>query len=188
MCNLSMRRGNSCPHGMLIQNTSLGSIDPPPPAEADVTESPAKESTRKTARADPSNALRMHGIPPPKQILVIDDDREVRGLVARTIVMAGFHADTAEDGEEGWRALCSRKYDLVITDHEMPNLSGLKLIERMRAVSIEPPCILISANPPLPEPDLRKIVHRGTVLPKPFSATELIERVYGLLLLGNLES
>jgi hypothetical protein len=54
-------------------------------------------------------------------------------------------------------------------------------------VSIEPPCILISANPPLPESALNKIVHRGAVLPKPFSPAELIEKVYGLLLLGNLE-
>jgi DNA-binding response OmpR family regulator len=128
----------------------------------------------------------MAGVPPLKQILVIDDDTEVRTFVARTVVQAGFRADTAQDGEEGWRALCATNYDLVITDHEMPKLTGLKLIERMREVSIEPPCILISAMLPLPESDLEKIVHRGSVLPKPFSPGDLIERVYGLLLLGDL--
>jgi DNA-binding response OmpR family regulator len=139
------------------------------------------------ARAEPSNTGRAPGVPPPKQILVIDDDSEVRVLVARTVTKAGFRADTAKDGEEGWRALCVTNYDLVITDHKMPKLSGLKLIERMRAVSIEPPCILISANMPMSESDLAKIVHRGSVLPKPFSPSELIERVYGLLLRGDLQ-
>jgi CheY-like chemotaxis protein len=172
---------------MLIQTSSQGATDTLPPTGADVIETPARLGAWKAARADPSNARRKPGILPPKQILVIDDDKDVRVLVALTITQAGFQADTAEDGEKGWEALCSTNYDLVITDHEMPNLTGLKLIERMREVSIEPPCILISANPPLPESTLNKIVHRGAVLPKPFSQTELIEKVFGLLLLGNLE-
>jgi CheY-like chemotaxis protein len=173
---------------MLIQNSSLGSNDTVPPGGADIVELPARTASRKRPSAAPSDAGRPAGIPAPKQILVIDDDKEVRVLVARTVSRAGFRADTAQDGEEGWRALCVTNYDLVITDHEMPNLTGLKLIERMREVSIEPPCILISANLPLPESDLKKIVHRGTVLPKPFSPSELIERVYGLLLLGDLQA
>ncbi len=123
----------------------------------------------------------------PKQILVIDDDPEVLELIAGTVIRAGFQADTARNGEEGWTALCLMPYDLVITGHEMPNLTGLKLIERLRAVSIEPPCILISESLPSPESALRKIVHRGVVLGKPFSPSDLIEKVYGLLLHGDFQ-
>jgi CheY-like chemotaxis protein len=169
--------------GMLIQNTAQGATESPPATAAD---SITSADGRELPTAIPSGAGCDAGIRPRKQILVIDDDNDVRGLVARTVVKAGFRADTARDGEEGWLALCVTNYDLVITDHEMPKLSGLKLIERMREVSIEPPCILISANLPLPVSDLKKIVHRGTVLPKPFSPAELIERVYGLLLYGDL--
>jgi CheY-like chemotaxis protein len=71
---------------------------------------------------------------------------------------------------------------LVITDHEMPRLTGLNLIKRIREVSVEPPCILISGNLPLPEPDLNRIVRPGVVLPKPFSRVALVETMYGLLL------
>jgi DNA-binding response OmpR family regulator len=123
----------------------------------------------------------------PKRILVIDDDPTVRDLVALTVTRAGFTAKTAEDGEDGWMALCGAAYDLVITDHEMPRLTGLKLIKRMRAVSIEPPCILISGQLPESDSALRAIVHRGAVLVKPFSPSELIERVYGLLLTGEFQ-
>jgi len=173
---------------MLVQTISHGATDTLPDTEADVFGSPTGQSAGKAAGADPSNAGRKSGIRPLKQILVIDDDKEIRGLVARTVIRAGFRADTAQDGEEGWKALCVTDYDLVITDHEMPNLTGLKLIERMRTVSIEPPCILISANLPLSESALNEIVHRGVVLAKPFSPTDLIERVYGLLLLGDVQA
>jgi DNA-binding response OmpR family regulator len=121
----------------------------------------------------------------PRKILVIDDDPEIRELVVVTVSRVGFRTYTAKDGEEGWNAFRVTPYDLVITDHEMPRMTGLKLIERMREISIEPPCILISGYMPHPVPDLMKIVHRGAVLPKPFSPTELIESVYGLLLPGG---
>jgi DNA-binding response OmpR family regulator len=123
----------------------------------------------------------------PKQILIVDDELAVREMVAEFVAQAGFRADTARDGEEGWSALCLTSYDLVITDHEMPRLTGLNLIKRIRAASVEPPCILISGNLPLPEPTLNEIVHPGVVLPKPFSRVALIKSVYGLLAGGDLQ-
>jgi CheY-like chemotaxis protein len=172
---------------MPIETFSKGAECAPPHAEADAVGPAATPEPRTNTREDPSGPTRGTGIPRPRQILIIDDNPEVRVLVAHNVTQAGFRADTAQDGEEGWRALCAANYDLVITDHDMPNLNGLELIERMREISDEPPCILISANLPLPIATLAKIVHRGTVLPKPFSPAELIERVYGLLLLGDLQ-
>jgi len=121
----------------------------------------------------------------PKKILVVDDEPALRELMADAVTRVGFHAHTARDGEEGWEALCITTYDLLITDHEMPRLTGLALIERLRTVSMKPPCILTSGSLPLPETLLKKIVHPGAVLPKPFSVTKLIEKVYGLLMYGD---
>jgi DNA-binding NtrC family response regulator len=121
-----------------------------------------------------------------RQILVIDDDPAVRELVARTIERAGFRADTAKDGENGWDALRNAAYDLVITDNEMPGLTGLKLIERIRSVSIEPPCILISGNPTEVDSILIERVGPCAFLAKPFLPAVLIETVYGLLLHGDI--
>lgn len=121
-----------------------------------------------------------------KQILVIDDDPAVRDWVARTVTRAGFQADTASDGEHGWDALLKAAYDLVITDNEMPRLTGLELVARIRSFSTEPPCIVISADPSGIESILRQLVGPGAILAKPFSPAELIERVYGHLLHGNI--
>jgi two-component system OmpR family response regulator len=115
------------------------------------------------------------------QILVVDDDPHHRELVARAISSAGYKAHTAQDGEEGWEALCRVKYTLVITDHEMPRLTGLKLIQRIRAVSESLPCILISGMLPEPEWILKEMVQPGAVLAKPFKVSELLGAVLGLL-------
>jgi DNA-binding response OmpR family regulator len=121
----------------------------------------------------------------PRHILVVDDDRACRETVAQTIGHAGFRADTAQDGEDGWRALCLGRFDLMITDNEMPRLDGLNLIRRVRSVSATLPCILMSGKLPLPESDLQEIVRPGAVLAKPFSRVALIEQVLGLLLRGE---
>lgn len=121
----------------------------------------------------------------PKQILVIDDDATMCEMIARTVRRVGFRAHLARDGEEGWQALCRSSYDLVITDNEMPRLTGIKLIERIRAVSGEPPCILISGSLNGLESMFHEIVSPGAVLAKPFSPTALVETIFGLLLRGD---
>ncbi len=118
-----------------------------------------------------------------KQILVIDHDPDMRELVATTVIRAGFRADTEGDGENGWNALCRIAYDLVITGNEMPGLSGMKLIERIRDHSNEPPCILISAGP-FEATGMPDVAPDGFLV-KPFSPATLIERVYDLLLHGQ---
>jgi len=46
---------------------------------------------------------------------------------------AGYEVDTARDGGAGLIALCFNPYDLLITEHDMPTLTGLDLLRRMRA-------------------------------------------------------
>ena len=125
--------------------------------------------------------------PPAKKILVVDDDSIIREMVAKTIAQAGFCADTARDGEEGWIAACMTAYDLIITDHEMPRLTGLSLIKRLREVSPEPPCILISGNLPAHGFALEGVIPESAFLAKPFSRAALIKKVYGHLLYGDFQ-
>jgi CheY-like chemotaxis protein len=114
-------------------------------------------------------------------ILVVDDDAMHRDLVVRIVVGAGFKAHTAEDGEEGWQALRKSKYDLLITDHEMPRLKGLELIGRLREVSEGPPCILMSGSLPEPEWLIKEMVYPGAFLSKPFAISELVATICSLL-------
>jgi len=122
--------------------------------------------------------------PGSKRILVVDDSAEIREYIAKLVSREGFVADTAEDGEEGWRHICSTGYELLITDHQMPRLTGLSLIRRLREVSSKAPCILISSSLPEPELTLTQLIDPGAVLTKPFKPAELIEAVHSLLRSG----
>ena len=69
----------------------------------------------------------------PQHILLCDDEPHILGAARYKLAAAGYEVECAADGEEGWQAMCRRRPDLLITDCNMPRLSGLELLERMRA-------------------------------------------------------
>lgn len=115
------------------------------------------------------------------RVLVVDDDVDIRHLTIEALTASGYEVDDAENGERAWKALHLKSYDLLITDHEMPHLTGLQLIDKLRAAGFEPPIILASGGlrPELTAkiPQLRFV----TLLPKPFALEELIQTVTRLL-------
>lgn len=68
------------------------------------------------------------------RILVAEDERITRGSVVRQLEALGHEVAAAADGEEAWDLYNTAPFDLVITDWEMPRLSGLDLIRRIRGV------------------------------------------------------
>jgi DNA-binding response OmpR family regulator len=114
-------------------------------------------------------------------ILLVDDDPAVRGTVTLLLENAGYRVGCAPDGEAGWHALCAAPSDLLITDYEMPKLTGLELLRRVRAVSRHMPAILMSGCPPRGEADLESLLKPGAVIPKPFSIGALLATVQELL-------
>jgi response regulator RpfG family c-di-GMP phosphodiesterase len=66
-------------------------------------------------------------------ILVVDDERVIREILAEFLTLEGFSVHTVEDGEKALTELRLRPYDLLITDLKMPRLSGLQLLERVEA-------------------------------------------------------
>jgi response regulator RpfG family c-di-GMP phosphodiesterase len=67
------------------------------------------------------------------RILVVDDERVIREILAEFLALEGFSVHTVEDGEKALTELRLRPYDLLITDLKMPRLSGLQLLERIEA-------------------------------------------------------
>ena len=71
--------------------------------------------------------------PEAARILVVDDERVIREILAEFLTLEGFSVNTVEDGEKALTELRLRPYDLLITDLKMPRLSGLQLLERIEA-------------------------------------------------------
>ncbi len=65
------------------------------------------------------------------RILVVDDERVIREILAEFLTLEGFTVHTVEDGEKALTELRLRPYDLLITDLKMPRLSGLQLLEKV---------------------------------------------------------
>lgn len=67
-----------------------------------------------------------------RRVLVVDDSLTVREMQRKLLVAQGYRVDVALDGEDGWNQLRAHRYDLVITDIDMPRLDGIGLTARIR--------------------------------------------------------
>ncbi len=70
---------------------------------------------------------------PQKRILVVDDSITVREMERKMLENAGYHVDVAVDGMDGWNAAQMGRYDLIVTDVDMPRLSGVELVQQLKS-------------------------------------------------------
>jgi two-component system sensor histidine kinase and response regulator WspE len=68
-----------------------------------------------------------------KHVLVVDDSITVRGVEAKLLEAHGYHVTTAVDGMDGWNRVRGERFDLVITDVDMPRMDGLELVQLIKA-------------------------------------------------------
>lgn len=68
-----------------------------------------------------------------KRILVVDDSITVREVERRLLENSGYEVEVAVDGVDGWNTLNLRKFDLVVSDIDMPRMNGLELITRIKS-------------------------------------------------------
>ncbi len=78
-------------------------------------------------------------------ILVIDDEKNIRGLLVDLLEPEGFNVDTAEDGVAGLQKLQEKQYDLVLVDVMMPRKDGLQLLSEAMVFQPNLPVIMMSA-------------------------------------------
>ena len=118
---------------------------------------------------------------PPYRILVVDDEPDIRRLNTEVLAKSGYHVEDADDGAVAWRALSARKYDLLITDIHMPTVTGLELVERLRANDVALPVILMSATLPAEDVTLHPRLQIQATLKKPYTIAELLVTVQKVL-------
>ncbi len=114
---------------------------------------------------------------PARRILVVDDDGLIRRLNAGVLAGSGYEVDAATDGEAAWQALTIGSYDLLITDNEMPNVSGLELLMKLCAAHINLPVIMATGTFPEAEFVQRPWLQPAATLHKPYTRAELLGAV-----------
>ena len=92
--------------------------------------------THAAARPDVSGA----------RILVIDDDEDLRTILRATLEDGGYSVMTASDGIDALLKLGAETFDLVLSDVDMPNLDGFRLLEQLSAKGVSPPVIFVTGR------------------------------------------
>jgi two-component system, OmpR family, response regulator len=113
-------------------------------------------------------------------ILVVDDDREIRDLLARFLGKHGYRVTGAGDGKEMRRVLADWSIDLVILDLMLPGEDGLSLCRDLRARS-QIPVIMLTMMGEETDRILGLEMGADDYLPKPFNPRELIARMKAVL-------
>ena len=123
------------------------------------------------AAASPAPARAAH------RILLVEDDSTILQFSSLVLVRAGYQVNAVEGCQAAWEALQAASYDLLITDNQMPGMSGLELVRRLHSAQIALPVILASGGIGAEELAQNQRLQPAIALPKPFTADQLLETV-----------
>ncbi|CBS85434.1 response regulator [Azospirillum lipoferum] len=116
-------------------------------------------------------------------LLVVDDDREIRSLVAQFLTKHGFRVTGVRDGAEMMRTLDGARVDLIVLDLMLPGEDGLSLCRRLRATpqTAQTPVIMLTAMGEETDRIVGLEMGADDYLAKPFSPRELLARIKAVL-------
>lgn len=117
---------------------------------------------------------------PPHRILVVDDD-DIRRLNADVLIHHGYHVDAAEDGAIAWQVLNTGGYDLLITDNNMPKMTGVELLKKLHGARMALPAIMATGTVPRDEFIRYPWLLPAATLLKPYTFAELLDTVREVL-------
>jgi len=114
----------------------------------------------------------------PARVLVADDEPCITSVVVRKLENAGLEVVVALDGQEAYERALAERPDLIVTDLQMPRMTGLEMLARLTAELDEPiPALLLTAKGFELEPEQVAGLPIVRVVTKPFSPRELLARV-----------
>src|SRR5450755_4507889 len=116
----------------------------------------------------------------PPNILVVEDDRETRALIAKYLRSNACNVTTATDGRDMVRMLTDHRVDLIILDVMLPGEDGLSLCRKLRAES-QIPIIMLTARGEDVDRILGLEMGADDYLAKPFNPRELLARINAVL-------
>jgi DNA-binding response OmpR family regulator len=132
--------------------------------------------------------IRQTGVPkrsqprPCHRILVADDETDMLQLLTDMLTRSGYEVDAAEDGAIAWVAVQAKPYDLLITDHQMPKVTGIELVKNLRSALMALPVVMVAGKLPLHELAQDPSLQLAATMGKPFDVLDLLATVERVLL------
>jgi len=118
-----------------------------------------------------------------KKVLVVDDEIHIVHVVAIKLRNNSYEVITASNGAEAFELACSEKPDIIVTDFQMPVMTGLELLEKIRQneATKDIPAILLTARSFAIEDEQKQYLQISECLSKPFSPKELLRSIEDVL-------
>lgn len=113
-------------------------------------------------------------------ILVVDDERSISEVISLYLTRAGYRVKIANDGQSALKELARQMPDLVVLDLMLPEVDGLEITRRLRAVG-DTPIIMVTARREEADRILGLEMGADDYMVKPFSPQELVSRVRAVL-------
>jgi two-component system OmpR family response regulator len=113
-------------------------------------------------------------------IVVVEDDREISGLVQRFLIQNGYRVSAATDGHAMDRILSSSRADLIVLDVMLPGEDGLSICRRLN-VTTKTPVIMLTARGTETDRIVGLEIGADDYVPKPFNPRELLARIRSVL-------
>lgn len=118
-----------------------------------------------------------------KKVLVADDEVHIIHVVAIKLRNNGYEVITADNGVEAFALACEEKPDIIVTDYQMPRMTGLELIERLRQCeqTKDIPVIMLTARNFAISQQQQEELRISECISKPFSPKELLGNIEDVL-------
>jgi two-component system, OmpR family, response regulator PrrA len=121
---------------------------------------------------------------PTPDLLVVDDDADVRASLERGLRLSGFAVRSAQDGPGALRAVHERVPDAVVLDLGLPGMDGVAVVSALRAMDHDVPVCVLSARDTVDDRVVGLEAGADDYMVKPFALAELVARLKALLRRG----
>lgn len=117
------------------------------------------------------------------KVLIVDDEIHIIHVVAIKLRNNGYEVIAANNGAEAYDLACSERPDIIVTDYQMPFVTGIELIEKLRANedTKHTPTILLTARSFAISDEMQQTLGVEACLSKPFSPKELLKTIQDIL-------
>ena len=118
-----------------------------------------------------------------KRVLVVDDEIHIVHVVAIKLRNNGYEVETANNGAEAYEYICRNKPDIIVTDFQMPTMTGMELVEKLRQNEDTKniPIIMLTARSFAIPKEKQEQLKISNCLSKPFSPRELLSNIEDIL-------
>jgi len=115
------------------------------------------------------------------QIMIVDDNEELCGMLSHLVEQAGFHAQVVYDGEAALKRIHSRSPDVMLLDIKMPNMDGMEVLRQVKEIDPDLPVVMITAFAEIHGAVEAIKAGAHDYLAKPFDNNEVIRVIYRAL-------